>query len=157
MRYFMSSAQIHLALNHFPIAGMIISLIVLLWGLLTKIDDIKTVGVTLMLLSSVLGFVVAQTGDGAEEIVEHKPLVTEKYIHEHEQAADNAMVVIDFSAFLGVAWFILRWRKNIHLEKLFYLITLSVCFSSILIANAAHKGGQIRHDEIRLDSLVKVK
>ena len=153
----MTPAQIHLALNHFPIAGMIISFMILLWGLFSKIDHIKTVGITIMLLSSVLGFVVAQTGDGAEEIVEHKPLVTEQYIHEHEQAADIAMVVFDISAFLGVVWFILRWRKNNQAEKVFYLIIVSVFSSSILIADAAHKGGQIRHDEIRINNLVKIK
>ncbi|MDD4976042.1 MAG: hypothetical protein PHY93_16930 [Bacteriovorax sp.] len=147
----MNAAQIHLALNHFPIAGTMLALVVLVWGFLVKKDQIKIVGITLMIISALAGIVVAQTGDGAEEIVEHKPLVTKNLIHQHEEAADTAMIAIQITAVLGIAWLIMYRLKKNHLEKIFALMLVTNLASAVLVADAAHKGGQIRHDEIRKD------
>ena len=145
----MTAAQIHLALNHFPIAGTILALVVLLWGFFAKKDQIKIVGITLMLISALSAVVVNQSGDGAEEIVEHKPLVTKNIIHEHEEAADKAIIAIQLTAALGIAWLVMYRLKKNHMEKVFALMLVTNLISALLVADAAHKGGQIRHDEIR--------
>ncbi len=145
----MNSAQIHLALNHFPIAGTILAFLVLMVGLIVKKDQVKMVGIGLLLIGTISGVIVASSGDGAEEIVEHKPLVTKGLIHEHEEAADGAMVALYLSSALGIAWLAMYKMKKNHLEKVFYLMLLTNLVSSLMVANAAHKGGQIRHDEIR--------
>jgi uncharacterized membrane protein len=145
----MTGAQIHLALNHFPIAGTILALLVLVWGLITKKDQIKTVGIGLILVSSLTAFIVANSGDGAEEIVEHKPLVTKELIHEHEEAADRAMIAIQLTAVLGIAWLISNKLQKGYQSKIFAAMILTNVISAGMIADAAHKGGQIRHDEIR--------
>ena len=145
----MTAAQIHLAFNHFPIAGTILAFMVLLWGFFAKMDQIKIVGIALMIVSALAGFVVMQSGDGAEEIVEHKPLVTKQLIHAHEEAADAGMIAIQITAVLGIAWLVMYRMKKNHLEKVFALMLVSNLVSAGLIADAAHKGGQIRHDEIR--------
>lgn len=145
----MNDAQIHLALNHFPIAGTILVFGVLLWGFFAKKDQIKIVGITLMIVCAGAGIVVAQTGEGAEELVEGKPLVTEDLIHAHESAADNAMIAIELTAVLGIAWLVMYRMKKNHLDKILVLMMASNLASALMIADAAHKGGQIRHDEIR--------
>lgn len=145
----MTAAQIHLAFNHFPIAGTILAFLVLWWGFFGKKDQIKMVGIALVIVSALAGFIVIQSGDGAEEIVEHKPLVTKQLIHAHEEAADAGMIAIEFTAALGIAWLVMYRMKKNHLEKVFALMLVSNLVSAGLIADAAHKGGQIRHDEIR--------
>ncbi len=145
----MTGAQIHLALNHFPIAGTILALLVLVWGLFSKKDQIKTVGIGLLLVSSITAFIVANSGDSAEEIVEHKPLVTKELIHEHEEAADRAMIAIQLTAVLGIAWLIANKLQKGYQSKIFAAMILTNVISAGMIADAAHKGGQIRHDEIR--------
>ena len=145
----MNSAQIHLALNHFPIAGTILAFIVLVWGFFTKKDQIKIVGIALMIVSAFIGIIVFETGDGAEEIIEHKPLVTKQLIHEHDEAAEKAISAILLTAVLGMAWLLMFKLKKGHQEKVFALILLANLISAGLVADAAHKGGQIRHDEIR--------
>lgn len=145
----MNAAQLHLAFNHFPIAGSILAFIVLLWGFFAKKDQIKAVGITLMIISALTAIIVMQTGDGAEEIVEHKPLVTKNLIHEHEEAAEGAMVAIQITAVLGIAWLAMNKLKKDHQDKVFALMLVANLVSVVLVANAAHKGGQIRHDEIR--------
>lgn len=145
----MNEAQIHLALNHFPIAGSILAFFVLLWGFFVKKEQIKIVGIALLIVSALSAFIVMESGEGAEEIVEDKPLVTKSLIHEHEEAAEAGMVAIQITAVLGIAWLVMNRMKKNHLEKIFALILLSNLISSGLIANAAHKGGLIRHDELR--------
>jgi uncharacterized membrane protein len=145
----MNAAQIHLALNHFPVAGTMLAFAVLAWGFFAKKDQIKIVGVALALVSAVTTIIVLQSGEGAEEIVEHKPLVTESLIHEHEEAAEASMVAIQLTAVLGIAWLVMFRLKKDHQEKVFALMLITSIVSSGLIADAAHKGGQIRHDEIR--------
>jgi uncharacterized membrane protein len=145
----MTAAQVHLALNHFPVAGIIFALIISLWGFFTKKDQIKIVGITLILLSSLAGIVVSQSGEGAEEIVENKPLVTKHLIHEHEEAAEAALIAIELTAVLGIAWLVMYRLKKNHLEKVFIAMLIVNLVSAVILADAAHKGGQIRHDEIR--------
>ena len=145
----MNQAQVHLALNHFPIAGAFLSLFFLIWGLLSKKDDIKLAATSLVIISAVVAIPLFFTGEGAEKVVEHKPLVTEEVIKPHEEAAEAAMVVLEISAALAIAWIVMK-KKNIGPEKAVYtsLIAL-VAITSILMARTAHYGGQIRHDEIR--------
>lgn len=145
----MNAAQIHLALNHFPVAATMLAFGILLWGFFTKKDQIKIVGIALAIVSALSTIIVFQTGEGAEEIVEHKPLVTEHFIHEHEEASEAAMIAIHLTALLGISWLVMFRIKKVHQEKVFALMLLTSLISSGLIANAAHKGGQIRHDEIR--------
>lgn len=82
-------------------------------------------------------------------MVEHKPLVTEHLIHEHEEAADKAFIAIELTAVLGIAWLISNKLQKSYKGKIFATMILTNIISTGLIADAAHKGGQIRHDEIR--------
>ncbi len=145
----MNAAQVHLALNHFPVAGTILAFGVLLWGFFSKKDQIKTVGIALIIVSAIGAVVVAQSGDGAEELVEHKALVTKDIIHEHEDAADGAATAIELTAALGIAWLVMSRLKKNHLEKVYAVMLITNLVSIAMVSNAAHKGGQIRHDEIR--------
>jgi len=145
----MNAAQVHLAFNHFPVAGPILAFGVLLWGFFSKKDQIKMVGMALLIVSALGAVVVAQSGDGAEEIVEHKALVTKDLIHNHEEAADRAAVAIELTAALALAWLVMSGLKKNHLEKIYALVLIANLVSIALVSNAAHKGGQIRHDEIR--------
>ena len=145
----MNQAQIHLALNHFPIAGAFLAIIFLIWGLIGKKDDIKLMAAALILISSVAVLPVYFSGEGAEEIVEHKPFVTKELIHPHEEAAETALVVYALSALLTVAWIVMK-KKNIGPEKAVYFSLIGMmAITSVLMAKTAHLGGQIRHDELR--------
>ncbi|MGZ3789995.1 MAG: DUF2231 domain-containing protein [Bacteriovorax sp.] len=145
----MNAAQIHLAFNHFPIAGTMLALAILLWGFFAKKDQIKMVGISILIVSALTAFIVMESGEDSEKIVEHKPLVSKNLIHEHEEAAEASMIAIQVTAVLGIAWLVMNRLKKEHQEKIFALMLVANLASAGLVANAAHKGGQIRHDEIR--------
>jgi uncharacterized membrane protein len=145
----MNQAQIHLALNHFPIGGSILALLFLVWGLLRKKDDIKFAAVSLVIICAVAALPVYFTGEGAEKIVEHKPLVTEEVIHPHEEAAEAALIVFEISALLAIGWIVSKKKNTGHDQIIYYALIGFLTVTSALMAKTAHYGGQIRHDEIR--------
>ena len=145
----MNGAQVHLALSHFPIAGMFFAIPILIWGLLAKTEAIKRVGLLIVLVSAVSGVIMMESGEKAEEIVEHKPLVTKNLIHEHEDAAEAANATIIFCGVLSILYFALTKMKKSHTDKIYLVLILGNLIAAGLVANAAHLGGQIRHDELR--------
>jgi uncharacterized membrane protein len=153
----MNQAQIHLALNHFPIAGAYLSFAFLVWGLLRKKDDIKFAAISLIIISGIAVLPMYFTGEGAEKVVEHKPLVTEEVIHPHEEAAEAAVVVYSVAALLAISWIIMK-RKNKGPDAIVYKSLIGLmAITSVLIGRTAHLGGQIRHDEIRSGAVLPVE
>lgn len=145
----MNAAQIHLAMLHFPIAGVFLGLLFLLWGLLWKAGWAKKAGLTLFLISGLTVLPVFLSGEGAEEIVEGKPLVTDALIEDHEHAAERAFYITLLLAGLSVATLFAEGRKY-RFAKAMSIFSLSLgVVSAALLAQAAHLGGMIRHDELR--------
>jgi hypothetical protein len=97
------------------------------------------------------------SGEGAEEIVEHKVGVTKTLIHEHEESAEVSLVLVELTAALALSWiFAKRFKDQIchYLEKIVLVMSL---LALVLVAQTAHLGGMIRHDEIRKDQLAAIK
>jgi hydrogenase-4 membrane subunit HyfE len=147
----MSAAQIHLALNHLPIAGVFFGVLFLAFSLLKKSSGAKLAGLTLFILSGLSILPVFLTGEGAEEIVEHKPGVTESLIHQHEEAAEIAFYLTLTASVLALIAFVVEKKSSQvkYSQRLTALVLAIGVVCGALLANAAHLGGMIRHDEIR--------
>ena len=145
----MNGAQIHLAISHFPIAGMVFSLIIFGMAFMLKVEKIRLVSIMIICLSAISALIMMESGEHAEEIVEHKPLVTKELIHSHEEAAEAANVAIIITAVLGIIYLVLEKFGKKAADKVFIAVIIANLASVGLVANAAHLGGQIRHDEIR--------
>ena len=145
----LSAAQVHLAVNHFPIAGMFFTFLFLIIGMGIKSKNLIFTSMLFAIISGVAIIPMNLSGEGAEEIVEHKSGVTEELIHNHEEAAEKALIVFELTACVAIAWFIARVKKVIWMKKLEILTVCLAAISCFLIANTAHTGGQIRHEEVR--------
>ena len=144
-----NGAQIHLALNHLPVVGTLIGLLILTLGYLIRHPIVKRTALAVILFASVTALPAYFSGEEAEEVVEHKAGVLEKDIHEHEEAAELALVLSMIGGVFagGALW--LAWKKG-HWESKATLATgmISVATTAVLM-NAAHLGGLIRHDELK--------
>lgn len=145
----LNAAQVHLAVNHFPIAGIFFTTFFLFLGLILKNKSLLLSGMLLAILSGIAIIPMSLSGDGAEEIVEHKVGVTEQLIHTHEELADKSMILFGVTALLAVTWFIVRNKKEEWMRRVEILTLLLAILSCLFIANTAHTGGMIRHEEIR--------
>jgi len=148
----MNNTHVHLLLNHFPVIGSLIGIMILLYGLLIKNINIQKVSLATIVVMALIAIPVFLTGEPAEEAVENLPGVVESIIESHEEAAEVAFWVMMFTG--GLALITLGLQIINHpFAKTFVLIALISGIASFgLMGRAAYLGGQIRHTEIRSNS-----
>lgn len=142
----MNGAQIHLAFNHLPVVGAIFSLVFLIIGM--KFEALKKAGLILLVAASIAALPAFFSGEPAEDIAKPLPGVTKQLIHDHEEAAEAAAIVLVIAGLAAALQMVLahKGREPKALGIVTLLLTLA---ATLAMANTAHKGGLIRHDEIR--------
>lgn len=147
----MNLAHLHLLINHFPITGIVFTILLLLAAIVTRSLDLKRASFVAFVLLAFLALPVYFTGEPAEEIIEDLPGVSESIIEEHEDAAVATLVVFEVLGVVGVVGLLaFRRRESIpawFVWSSFVLLLVGLGF----IARTANLGGQIRHIEARPD------
>jgi len=142
-------AHVHLIINHFPVIGILGAILLLLYSLIRKSDEVRMVSLGVFVLIALITVPVFFTGQASEEIVKKLPGVTESIIGRHEEIASLALVLMEVlgAAALGALFL---YRRSGSLPKWFIasLLALSILTAAI-VGLTANLGGQIRHTEIR--------
>lgn len=148
----MNAAHLHLLINHLPILGAFLAVPLVVLALWRRHEPGTLYGAVFLVVAAGVGAVAAdQTGDGAEESVEDLPGVSEHLIHEHEEAAEVAMVLALVTAAIGIGAAVLTARAGkVHPLATGILLSATLATSAAM-ANVGWAGGQIRHTEIRED------
>jgi uncharacterized membrane protein len=81
----MNDAHLHLVFNHFPIIVPIVGILILIVGLFVKSDSVIRTAFGIFILGALMTFPAMYTGEGAEEIAEKLPDVTDAIIEAHEE------------------------------------------------------------------------
>lgn len=145
----MSAAHIHLLLNHVPILGSIFGLLLLLYAMLRRSDEIKRVCFGVFVITALMTIPVYLTGDGAARIVRELPDVSRDIIREHDNAATFAIVASELLGAVSLlAWWLTRNGKRLATWMLITVIVLAVWSSSVAV-RTGQLGGQVRHSEVR--------
>lgn len=147
----MDLLYVHLLLNHVPVIGTIVCALFLLAALIKRSRDLAVAGLTGLVVVALVALPVFYTGEPAEERAERLPGVTDASIHEHEEAAEPAIIVMEVAGALALVGLIAFRVRPAHSWKL-VIGTLGVAFIAfVLIARTAQLGGEIRHTELRGD------
>tara|TARA_R110000850_G_scaffold30630_2_gene84195 strand:- start:44488 stop:44982 length:495 start_codon:yes stop_codon:yes gene_type:complete len=147
----MSDLHLHLALNHFPLIGLAIGALVLLFGFLLKKSQIKATALGIFIFSAIMAIIVNYTGEGAERAVENLPDISEQYIETHEDAAELFLIMILVLGGISLVTLFLAIKK-MKLEVYGYILVILLVISAAFAANdVGTSGGEIRHSEIRAD------
>ncbi len=118
-------------------------------GMLLKRKDLTKAALVIFFISGPLTIPVYLSGEGAEEAVEDLPGVSESFIHEHEEAAEAALLAAVTLSVVSAAAFFAGVRK-MNIYPIVVLVAMVCSFAVIcIIARTAYLGGQIRHTEIR--------
>lgn len=147
----MSSAHLHLILNHFPVIGTILIILVIGYGLIRKNKEVIKAGLILTVVIAVISIFAYTTGDGAQQMVEGMDDVTEKYIDEHEDFALYALIVMEV---MGTAalFGLFAFRNSDHFPGWFIaLFVLLLFINAGMMGWTANLGGKIHHPEIHND------
>ena len=148
----MNEAHLHMVVNHFPIIGMIVGFVILVSGLLFKSRVTKRIGTITLLLTSLFVFPSFESGEGAEEIVEHLPGVSENLIEKHEELAEQFMLFVWVLLPLILLSFYADWKQKAFLQYVHFLIAIVSFVALIFAKQVGTTGGEIRHTEIRKDT-----
>ena len=143
----MNQAQIHLALTHMPVILSMTGLVILIISLIMKNTVVIKTSFYIFLIAGLFTIPVYFTGEGAEEMVEHLPGVSESIIEKHEQIAGFSLWVIMATALVSLVGLIKLSKKSLFQFVKIPVLLLALVASG-LMTYTAHLGEQVRHPEV---------
>lgn len=145
----MNDAHLHLVFNHFPIIVPIVGMLILIAGFLTNSDVVKRTAFGVFILGAILTFPAMYTGEGAEEIAEKLPGVTDQLIHEHEEKAESLAIVSYVLGLISLFGLWANWKQK-SFAKWIAIAVIGIGIIGLYLGKATGtSGGEIRHTEIR--------
>lgn len=150
----MNTAHFHMIVNHLPIVGLIIGMLVLVFGLISKKNDVKYTALGIFVFTGITAVLAFVTGHGAEEIVEDLPGTSETLIYIHEEIAELFLGVSSVLGLVALFAYILIILKKKYVNFLYYGLFILSLAAIIIAVNVGTTGGQIRHPEIRSNNKV---
>jgi len=143
----MTAPQVHLALNHLPVMGVLFSALVLVIGRVLRHEVISRLAIAVLVASAMAAVPVFLSGEPAEEAIEHAVGVSEPVIEAHENAARIALIAVEILGLVGLwGWF--RYRRSELGRGFTTMLLVATLALSGWFAWTAHLGGQIRHPEL---------
>ena len=145
----MDGLQIHLLVNHVPIIGTIIGVLVTLLGAIVKADVVQRTGLAIYIATGLFVFAANVSGEEAEDLVEERvSWVSHDQIHEHEEAAETAMTITVIGLILALVHLV-----NVPPSQSVQRLVLSAFFltgiaGTIAVGMAGHEGGKIRRPDL---------
>lgn len=147
----MSSAHIHLILNHIPLFGLLFGGGLLLYAVSQNSGLVTRIGMIFFVIAGLGAGATYLTGEGAEEVVEDVAGVTHSTIETHEEVAFYAFIA---TATLGVLSLLsLFWYRGRLIPRAVSVGLLSLAIIGIgIVGYTAYTGGQINHPELRSET-----
>jgi len=154
----MNDAHLHLVVNHFPIIVTFLGFGILVTGMFLKNNSVKNTAYVLFVVGALFALASMATGEGAEELVEDMPDIGKKIIHEHEELAEKLALVLYATGIFSLLSLYTSIKKNKFAKALSYITLILSLAASFLATKVGNSGGEIRHTEIRaesVDSIIK--
>lgn len=152
----MASATWQLIINYLPIIGTTISTFLLIAGLLVKNDKLKLIAIVLILVMSTLGFIVFETSEKTERILESDITINHAAVLAHEYASKPAFLAHTIAGLFSLIALILYKKK----KKVFNIIGTAIVaftlFSAGLMSYAGYLGDRITHAGVNIESTESV-
>ena len=142
-----NDAHLHIILVHIPVVLVPFACLTLLLGITRRNSTVTGVALSFLVVATLITVPAFLLGEGAEEIVEHLPGVSEHTIEEHEEAADVAFWctvatgIVSLISLYGMK-VAATWRTAAASLALLLSLGASIC-----LTYAANQGGKIRHPE----------
>lgn len=145
----MNTAHWHLALNHLPIIGLVIGLLVLITGFFLKNNTIKQTALGIFVFAAITAIPTFLTGEGAEELVENMPGVSETIIESHASLGEVFLIAILILGLFSLVNLVLSILKSKTAFAMYIVVLIASIGVSVLAKQVGTSGGEIRHTEIR--------
>jgi archaellum biogenesis protein FlaJ (TadC family) len=145
----MNAAHLHLLVNHLPIIGFAIGLLLLGVTLLRRGDRGMLLASVLVLVVAGGGALAAQfSGEPAEEAVRRLQDASKTLIETHEGAATVATIAAGITALIALFVLFFPWRRPVPVIPVSVLL-LATAITCAAMGWTGLTGGKIRHPEVR--------
>jgi hypothetical protein len=144
----MSWTHLHLMINHLPVLGAPVFLLLLAWALLRRSPGVARAALWGTVLLAPAAQLVSLTGEQTEERLEQVVQLDEAVVERHEEMAETATRVLIVTAVIA-AIALWRGRRAPGTRLLPAAVLAGLVATSGLMAYSAWTGGLIRHTEIR--------
>lgn len=142
-----NAAHLHLILNHFPIIGAAIVVLVLGYGVVINNDKIKRLGMVLIVLIGLITIFVYTTGEKAEGFIKGNDGVIEENIEPHEEFAKISMIAMQITAGVSLLGLIFFRSRPVQIWYGILLLVFLIIVNFMMIYTG-HLGGKISHSHI---------
>ena len=143
----MNYPHLHLMINHAPVIGAIVAVLLLGWALVRRRRDFIRLSLVVTLLAGLSVYPAFFTGDEAHEQLEDVQGFDHDLVHEHEDAADWALRCMLGTAVIAALGLWVS-RKDREVPRWVGLVSMAaLLFSISVLARTAYLGGEIRHPE----------
>lgn len=143
----MNAALFHITLVHIPVVLTPLGALLLAIAHLRSSLTIARVALGILIAASVIAVPAFLLGEGAEEIVEHMPGISEALIEDHEEVAETTLWVTIVTGLASLmAWVAIS--RGAFLERALLITTFFLsAAASIALTYTSYLGGAIRHPE----------
>jgi len=145
----MNTVHLHLLLNHLPVVGTIIAVVLLAYALARRSDELVRTGFGMLVVLALVAGAVYLTGEPAEEAVEGLADVSEARIERHEEAALTATILLGAVGVVALGGLLTLRGDAARTRRVGRLVLVLALVPTAAMGYAAYLGGQIRHSEIR--------
>ncbi len=148
---FINVPHLHLLMNHLPTVGTLIGVGLFLLSFVRRSEHLRHASLEVFFLIALAALPVYVTGLAAQEAIVGRPDVSEAAIAAHHDGALLAFIFVEITGF--VAWLAL-WQFRRRARPAAWTspaVLLLAVVTLVLMAGAAGVGGEIRHQEIKLD------
>jgi uncharacterized membrane protein len=111
------------------------------------------VSIFIIIIATVGALTAFQTGESAEEAVEHIAGVTHDAIEEHEESAELTILFFYGLGILSVAGLYFEMKGRKYASQLSLIVLAFAALTFFFVARTANLGGKVRHTEIVKDNV----
>lgn len=141
--------QLHLALNHVPVIGVPVPVLMLFVAWWRKREEAARFVLWFLVWLTIAAIAIKFTGDFAAEQSPEQFVSVQQLVTLHEESADQATAGVFFLGLAAIlALFLARGGKPLRRWTVALVLILGLG-TVLLYVRSAHSGGQISHPELR--------
>jgi len=145
----MNLAHVHLLVNHIPVLGVALGLVVLALAATRHHTVVARCALVLFVISALAAIPTYLTGEPAEDLVESAAGDVEAWVEPHEEAALISLVLVEGLGVLSIIGLWMSRDRPTLTRGVMALVLVLAAITAGSLTWTANLGGQIRHSEIR--------
>jgi uncharacterized membrane protein len=146
----MNWAHAHLLINHIPVFGMVCAVLLLIYAVIRRRDDARTLSFALFVLIALMTIAVFVTGMAVDRTAAGISGAPGAFIVRHEEMGQFSLVLMVLLGIAALFGLVIRRRTGSIPKCTLAIVMLMSIITSVVMGITANLGGRIRHESVRV-------